>query len=767
MKDIALQIAGMDCSSCAVSIEKKLNALSGIQSVSVNFATEKAYISYDPNIITMQIIQDRIAKLGYRVVIPKNKDKNDDDSKKKFEITVRTIKLFVSLILTLLLLIGTFLPWAPDILKNGWVMLILASPVQFWTGLRYYRGMISGLKRGMANMDTLIALGSSIAYFYSIVVLLFGHYFTAAGILTHLYFEASATIITFIFLGSYLEERAKRVAWKAIRELMQLKPKTATVLREPDSGEARKEREWIQIPVDDVVVGDIIQVKPGQQVPVDGKIVEGSSTIDESMVTGESMPVEKGRGDKVIGATINKTGSFQMKATRVGSQTTLARIIEMVENAQGKKAPVQRLVDKISAIFVPIVIVLALISFGLWYWLGPEPSFLHALQVMISVLIIACPCALGLATPISLMVALGKGAHSGILIKDATVLEKAAAIDTIIFDKTGTLTSGQLKVRDTMFVDNLDYILQMIEWKVPAGVDTEQFIAALIIAVEHLSSHPISEAVVTYMKHHYVVDSQLIDHFNIESFESKAGFGLRATVRGRTILIGSQRLMELEEIQIPAEINQYALEWGHEARTVSFVAIDNYCITGFCIGDVIRPEAKDSIKQLNAMNITTVMITGDNRISAAAVADQVGIKEFFAEVPPEDKAAYVDKLKEKGLRVAMVGDGINDAPALAAAHIGIAMGTGTDVALETAGAALLHNDLLLIPKLVVLSKATLKNIRQNLVWAFGYNIVLIPVAMGVLYPWFGITINPILAGGAMALSSLSVVLNALRLRWIW
>ncbi len=766
MEHVVLSVIGMECSSCAGALEKKLESLNGVLKVRVNYAAEKALIEYNSDFITQEDLEKEIENFGYRVVFPQAGYEQTLDIERHVAFDLFTLQLIVSIVLTVLLLIGTFSPWAPSALRNKIVMLFLATPIQFWTGLRFYRGMIAGLRRGVANMDTLIALGSSIAYFYSLFVIIFQDTLARSGLPTHVYFESSAAIITFILIGKYLEKRAKESASDAIQSLLKLQPQVATVLRKTVDDQGNAGRVWTDVLIDDVVVGDIIRVRPGEQIPVDGTIIKGSSTIDESMVTGEHMPAEKDVGDEVIAATINNAGSFQMKASRVGEHTTLAKIIEMVERAQHSKAPVQNLVDRISSVFVPIVIILSLLSFVIWYFIGPTPSTLYALRTMISVLIIACPCALGLATPASLMVALGKGARSGILIKDSLVLEKGKAIDTVLFDKTGTLTAGTLVVHESKFVENIADIMQKIEWDVPDDYDVETFLAALIVHLEELSGHPISRAVIKYMNDRY--DSNLLsDQFAVESFKNRSGLGMSANVDGHMMLIGSRRLMELEGVNVPDKVKQSALDCKRQTRTVSFVAIDGVYVASLCVGDKIRPYAKETIEKLKKMNISTAMVTGDNELTAKLIADYVGIDKVFAEVVPEDKAAYVKKLMGEGLNVAMVGDGINDAPALALADVGIAMGEGTDVAIETAGVTLLYNDLRLIPKFVILSKSTMRNIRQNLVWAFGYNVLLIPVAMGVLCPGFGITINPILAGAAMAFSSLSVVLNALRLRWLW
>jgi len=622
---------------------------------------------------------------------------------------------------------------APEDLRNPWVMLIFATPVQFWVGAQYYKSMWASLKNRLANMDTLIAIGTSVAYFFSLAVLLFEEQLIQLGIEPHVYFEVSATIITLILLGKYLEKRARGQASSAIRKLLDLQAKNATVVRDGKE---------IMIPVDQIVVGDTIIVKPGEKLPIDGEIIKGETSIDESMVTGESLPVEKGVGAKVIGATVNKSGSIRIVATKVGENTLLAHIIETVKRAQASRAPIQKLVDKISSVFVPIVIILALITFLMWFNFGPEPAFVRGLVSLISVLIIACPCALGLATPMSIMVGTGKGAENGILIKDAEALEVANKINYIVFDKTGTLTYGKPEV------DGFEIVAR----------DTDpQFIKNAILAVEKLSHHPLAEAVVRYLSN----DTEVPE---AEGFVDRSGFGVKATVNGKPVLIGTKKLMESENIEVTKEADKLAEGWRDKARTVSYAAIDNKIAALIGISDLVKPNAKEVVATLKKMGITPVMITGDNAKTAKAIGEQLGIQEILSEVLPQDKANKVKELQEGAKVVAMVGDGINDAPALATANIGIAMGEGTDVAIESSGVTLLRGDISLVPKAVNLSKSTVKNIKQNLAWAFGYNVILIPVAMGVLYPLFGILLNPILASGAMALSSVSVVVNALRLR---
>ncbi|MCA9770303.1 copper-translocating P-type ATPase [Candidatus Dependentiae bacterium] len=655
----------------------------------------------------------------------------------KHEIDIIRFRVIVSTILSSLLIIGAMLPWAPTFLKNRWVMWLLATPVQFWIGWYFYSSAWYGLKSRRTNMNTLIALGTSVAYFYSVFVVFFFDYLKKITLPTHVYFETSATIITFILLGSYLEVRAKGRASVAIKKLINLQPKQATVERDD---------EWITVPAERVKVDDILLIKPGEKIPVDGFIISGSSTIDESMVTGESMPVIKKEGETVVGATISITGSFQMRATKIGKDTTLAHIIRLVRQAQMSRAPVQKIVDKVSSIFIPIVIVLSILTFFVWFFVGPQPPFLYALLRTVSVLIVACPCALGLATPTSIMVGMDRGAQEGILIKDVQTLEVAGKIDCIIFDKTGTLTQGKPSVHEFTFVEQ--------------NAKKQAEYSSLIFAVEQRSNHPVSQAVFQFLEKNAKKKNKHV----IKNFESISGFGVRAHIDNQEMLIGSRKLMEMEEVTLAREVDTCEADWLERSMSVSFVAIEKELVAYFCVADMPRPEAKKIVAWLKQQNIQPVMITGDNERAARAVAQDIGIEHFYARVLPVDKEKKVRELQQKGYTVAMVGDGINDAPALAAADVGIAVGSGTDVALETAGTALLRTDMMVIKKLIMLSRATMRNIRQNLVWAFGYNILLIPIAMGVLYPLFGITINPMFAGASMVLSSLSVVLNALRLK---
>ena len=758
-KKIIFRVTGMHCVTCVSSIEQQLARLPGIIEIRVNFAHEQVITRYNPDAVSSEKIVNAISKLGYNAQIWREQKEELEKLEARKEVMMLIIKLVISVILSGLLLTGSFLPQVFIFLTNPWVMLILATPVQFWIGAHFYRNAWKGLRQGIVTMDTLVALGTSVAYFFSVFVVIGKEMLKQAGLPIHIYFDASATIITFILLGNVLETWARRRTSIAIRKLMGLQPKTVLVFQP-------SENIWQEVPIEQVDIDDLVRVKPGAQIPVDGIIMHGSSSINESMITGESMPVFKKEKAEVIGGTVNMTGSFDMKATKVGHETMLARIIELVRSAQASKATVQKLVDKVSQIFVPSVIVLSILSFIVWMVFGPEPQLLYAVISMVSVLIIACPCALGLATPISIIVGIGRGAQEGILIKEAQTLEIAGNIDVVVFDKTGTLTQGKQEVKEFDLVDNLDSVFQKLSWQAPEGFDSQTFALMLIYKLEELSDHPISQAVIRYLHHEQSVDQALKDKLILEDFANIEGLGLRGRFDNHTIILGSRQLMKQEHIPVSTETDTCAIAWSKEAKTVSLVAIDNQIIGLFCVADTIRTGAQKVVAKLKALGIRLIMITGDNEFTARAVAKQIGIDEVLAKVLPADKAKEIEKLCKEGSVVAMVGDGVNDAPALAVADVGIAMGSGTDIALETAGVALLRNDITLVPKVITLSLATIRNIRQNLVWAFGYNILLIPVAMGALYPFFGIMLNPILAGAAMAFSSLSVVLNALRLRWV-
>ncbi|CRK80891.1 heavy metal translocating P-type ATPase [Neobacillus massiliamazoniensis] len=726
---VELSIIGMTCAACAARIEKGLKKLDGVNQAFVNLALETANIEYVPTQVTVQDMVKQVEKIGYQAKM-KQDFLEDHANYKEREIEKQKGKFVFSLILSIPLLWAmvshfafTSFIYLPEMFMNPWVQLALATPVQFVVGKQFYVGAYKALRNGSANMDVLVALGTSAAYFYSL-------YLTIASIgsghhTVNLYFETSAVLITLIILGKLFEARAKGRSSDAIKKLMGLQAKTATVLRAGIE---------VEVPLEEVVVGDILLVKPGEKVPVDGEIIEGRSALDESMITGESVPVDKSLGEPVIGATINKNGFLKIKATKVGKDTALAQIIKVVEEAQGSKAPIQRLADQISGIFVPIVVGIAVVTFLIWYfWVSPG-EFAGALEKMIAVLVIACPCALGLATPTSIMAGSGRAAEYGILFKGGEHLEVTHRITTILLDKTGTVTNGKPVLTDVIVEGNFskDEFLQMVG------------------SAEKQSEHPLAEAIVAGIQQK---GYRLVDVFG---FEAIPGYGIRATVNGKVVLIGTRKLMR--KFQVPFDFSEekmVALE--ENGKTAMLVAIDGVFAGIVAVADTVKETSKAAIKKLKEMGLEVIMITGDNTRTAHAIADEVGVNVFIAEVLPEGKADEVKKLQLEGKRVAMVGDGINDAPALAVADIGMAIGTGTDVAMEAADITLMRGDLNSIADAVVMSKKTIHNIKQNLFWAFGYNALGIPVAaLGFLAPW--------LAGAAMAFSSVSVVLNALRLQ---
>jgi Cu+-exporting ATPase len=714
-------IKGMHCASCAINITKKLQKTKGVLHADVNFATEKALVRFDRDVITEENIIDVVKKAGYGAEVIKDTANEYKKLEKKNEANRMKKMLLFSLAFAVpALLVSMFVM---DWQYKGWALFALATPVQFIAGYPFYRGAWAALKNKTSNMDTLIAIGTSVAYFYSIFVL-----FTNP--MGELYFEVAAVLIALVILGKYLETNAKGKTSEAISKLIQLSPKKAHVVR---GG-----RE-MTIPVDDVRVGDIIIVKPGEKVPVDGVIVSGSSSIDESMITGESMPVSKKTGDRVVGATINKFGSFNFKATRVGADTTLAKIVRMVEEAQGSRAPIQRFADRISSVFVPAVILISLATFLSWYFLFGA-GFAFALVAGVAVVVIACPCALGLATPTAIIVGTGKGAQNGILIRNGEILETASKINAIIFDKTGTVTKGEPNVTD------------VIEY---GGGAKEIMIAAA--SLEKKSEHPLGQAILKKAK------EMNIRVASVSDFRAVSGFGIEGKIRNKKILLGNAALMKKHGIRIASAAKEMqALE--NQGKTVVILAENKTILGMIAIADVVRETSADAIRTLKNMGIDVYMITGDNERTAKAIAKQVGIENVFFEVLPDQKAGYVKKLQRKGLKVAMTGDGINDAPALAQADVGIAMGSGTDVAVETGGIILMKNDLNDVPKALKLSRMTLRKIKQNMFFSLIYNVLGIPIAAGALYAVAGLLLNPMIAGGAMAMSSVSVVSNSLLLK---
>lgn len=725
--NVDLLLKGMTCAACSAKIEKRLNSLPGVVKAAVNLATEKASIEYFPSLVSIKDFRQTIEKLGYEAKVADDKlDMDKEKAAREAEIRKQTIYFVFSAILSIPLSLMMFAElfmwtWVPQLIFNKYFQLVLATPIQFIAGAQFYRDAYFSLKNKSANMAVLVALGTSAAYFFSLAVTLFGESIGQH----HVYYETSAIIITLIILGKLLEAVAKGKTSEAIKKLMGLQPKTARVIKDGTE---------YDIPIEEVILGDLIIVRPGEKVPVDGIIREGYSTLDESMLTGESIPVDKKPGDQVVGATINKHGSFKFEATRVGKDTALAQIIKIVEDAQGSKAPIQRMADIISAYFVPAVVVVAVLTFVSWYFLIQPGDFTRALINFTAVLVIACPCALGLATPTSIMVGTGKGAENGILIKGGEHLENAHKLDTVVLDKTGTITKGQPEVTDILNLGSY-------------SDDEVLYIAAV---AEKGSEHPLGEAIVKRGKEKFGNIPEPQD------FKAIPGHGVEAVIDNKNILLGTRKLMKQRNV----EVEQYEEPMsGLESRgkTAMLLAVDNILAGIIAVADTVKDNSADAIKELQNMGIDVVMITGDNRRTAQAIAAQVGITHVLAEVLPEDKAKEVEKLKAKGRKVGMVGDGINDAPALATADVGLAIGTGTDVAMEAADVTLMKGDLRGIPASIKLSRATMRNIKQNLFWALIYNTLGIPIAAAGL-------LNPVIAGGAMAFSSVSVVTNALRLR---
>ncbi|MBT6774003.1 copper-translocating P-type ATPase [Candidatus Woesearchaeota archaeon] len=723
MKKTNIKISGMTCASCATIINKALTKETGVKSANVNFSTEKATIEFNEKQTDEQKLIKTIKKKGYSGYVSKEKDFKNEQRKTKDELKKLRNKVILSAIFAIpAFILGMFFMKTPLFAFQDYIMWALATPIQFYIGWQFYQGSWMALKNKSANMDSLVALGTSAAYFYSVYVVLSG--------IGHQYFEASAVLITLVIFGKYLEAKAKGRTSEAISKLMKIGAKTATVIRN------RKE---MKIPIDKVQEGDIVIVKPGEKVPVDGVITEGHSTLDESLVTGESIPVEKKKGDPVIGSTINKVGSFRFKATKVGSETTLSRIIKLIEEAQTKKAPIQRFADAVSAYFVPIVIFIALLTFTVWFSIiKAEVGF--AIIAAVAVLVIACPCALGLATPTAIMVGTGKGAKQGILIKGGDALETAHKLKYVVFDKTGTITKGQPEVTNLVVSKGL----------------TEKKLLEIAGSIENSSEHPLAEAIVNKAK------AKKIKLKKITGFKAITGKGVKAKFNKKEYYLGNLRLMVERKVNL-STFKKKIETLETEGKTAMILSEGKKVLGVIAVADEIKEDSPKAIRALQKLGIQVYMITGDNERTAKAIAKKAGIKNYFAEVLPGEKAKHVKKLQRKG-KVAAVGDGINDAPMLAQADIGIAMGSGTDVAMETGSIVLMRDSLLDIPKAIKLSKMTMAKIRQNMFWALFYNVLGIPIAAGVLYPWTGWLLSPMIAGGAMALSSVSVITNSLLLK---
>ncbi len=745
-------ISGMHCASCANIISRNLSKQAGIKNVAVNFATEKAQIEYEEAQIDLAKMNEVVSKYGY--TLHDSIEHTDHQHTKKSamqhehgeNVDLLQQKAKVDFVLPLALLVFVLMMWdiaaqiftfipslpLPMSLLNV-VLFILASIVLFWAGQPFLKGVWIFIKTGSANMDTLIGIGTLAAYIYSSVVTLLPEFTASLGLPELTYFDVTIVVIGFVILGKYLETRSKLKTGEAIEKLLNLQAKTALVKR------GDKE---IEIPISEVILGDIVIVKPGAKIPVDGVIIEGQSAIDESMITGEPIPVDKKIGDRVIGATINKQGSFQFQVNQIGANTMLAQIIQMVEEAQGSKAPIQKLADKISAVFVPIVLVIALLSFILWLVLGSSAlgfnvALSYAILSFVGVLVIACPCALGLATPTAMIVGMGKGAQYGILVRNAESLEKLSKIKTIVLDKTGTITKGQPAVTDILSI-HPDY--------------SEDIILQYLASAENLSEHPLAQAIVNKAQ------EKKIELLAASNFKALEGIGLEAEISKKIIFIHKPDKSDASNKQIK--------ELQHQGKTVIVLEVNKVKVGVVALSDTIKDNAKTAVQALHKLGIKVIMLTGDNELAATYIAKQVGIDQVMADVLPQQKAEKIKSLQTEGQKVAMVGDGINDAPALALSDVGIAMANGTDVAIESAGISLLHGDINKISQAVKLSRATMRTVKQNLFWAFIYNVLGIPVAAGLLFPWFGIILNPIFAGLAMAISSVSVVSNSLRLKKI-
>ncbi|WP_417793958.1 heavy metal translocating P-type ATPase [Terasakiella pusilla] len=746
ISSVRLGLKGMGCASCVATIEEALLTQQGIHTASVNFAASTVDIGFDSDIVSVSAIRHVIKEAGYSAVEPRDDSeealqKEEAEKLAEYQTLMRKFWLAGAISIPNVLLmypqlipgLNEFMP--PESLERQIVWMIqgvLTTFVLFWSGSQFFTGMWAALKHRSANMHTLISVGVSAAYLYSIVATLFPHIFPKEAA-AEPFWDVTTVVIALVVLGLAMESKAKGKTSEAIKKLIGIQAKTARVIR----GGTQKE-----IPVEEVLVDDIVLVRPGEKIPVDGIVTEGASSVDESMITGEPIPAEKSVGDEVIGATINKNGTFYFRATKVGKDTALANIIRLVQQAQGSKAPIQRIVDQVAALFVPTVMILSLLAFMGWYNFGPEPRFIFAIISLVTTLIIACPCALGLATPTSLTVGIGKGAENGILIRSGDALQTAEKINAIILDKTGTITEGKPALTDITVMPDFE--------------DNE--VLKLAASLEALSEHPLAEAVVEGAKQ---ADLPLVPARDVKAV---TGHGISGTVEGRNVLIGTSKFLSDQGVEVDGLID-IAEIYTPKGKTPILIAIDGKAAAVFAVADKVKADSKEAIAQLHRMGLEVFMITGDNKVTAEAIAKEVGVDHVLAEVLPEQKAHEVQKLQSQGKVVAMVGDGINDAPALAAADIGLAIGSGTDVAIEAADITLIKGSLKGVVTAMDISRATMRNVKQNLLGAFGYNVLGIPVAMGILYPFFGILLSPIIAGGAMAFSSVTVVSNANRLRF--
>ncbi|MFS8082290.1 MAG: heavy metal translocating P-type ATPase [Ginsengibacter sp.] len=725
-------VTGMSCASCAVNVQNTLQKQPGIIHASVNYANGEAQIDFDPSLTNLQKVRQSVQSSGYDLLIEKAEEK---DQEKINEDHFKSLKrrTMLSVIFSIpLATIGMFFMNMP---YGNYIMWILATPVLYF-GRQFYISAWKQAKHGQVNMDTLVALSTAIAYLFSVFNTLNPQFWTSRGLDAHVYFEAAAVIITFILLGKMLEERAKSKTSSAIKKLMGLQP--SEVIKVNEAGEE------FHINIADVIVGDQLLVKPGNKIPVDGIVISGRSFVDESMISGEPVPLEKEKDEKVFAGTINQKGSLVIVAKKVGSETMLAHIISAVQQAQGSKAPVQSLVDKIASIFVPVVIGISILTFILWMILGGVGAYSHALLAMITVLVIACPCALGLATPTAIMVGIGRGAQNGILIKDAESLEKAKKIDVLLLDKTGTITEGKPEVVHTAWKD----------------VEDSLKFSPVFFGLENFSEHPIADAIVHYF------EEQKVEKIVLQNFESLTGYGVSADYDNKKYFAGNKKLMEQQKIMMPADLLEQYEKWVSTGSTVIWFANSNNALAVLAVNDKIKETSKAAIDTMQSMGLEVILVTGDNEKTAAAVAKESGIEKYYANSLPSDKSKLVKEFQQKGKIVAMVGDGINDSEAMAQSGVSIAMGKGSDIAMDVSGMTLLTSDLNKVPVAIQLSKQTIKIVKQNLFWAFIYNVIGIPIAAGILYPSTGFLLNPMIAGAAMAFSSVSVVTNSLRLNWV-
>ena len=727
------QVLGMSCAVCALNVETTLGAQEGVYEAKVNFAGSTVLVDYNPRVITPVELQKAVESAGYELVVENTEDTDQADRLQREEFLALKRKTIGAIVLALpVFVIGMFFMHMP---YGNWIMLAFTIPVMAFFGRDFFVHAYMQLKHGRANMDTLVAVSTGVAFLFSLFNTIWPEYWTSRGLEAHVYYEAAAVIIALILLGRLLEAKAKFSTSTAIKKLMGLQPKTVTKILADGSEE--------EVPIREVVVGDVLVVKPGEKIPVDGEVTEGSSFVDESMITGESIPVEKVKGQPVYAGTINEKGSFRFRADKVGGETVLANIIRMVQEAQGSKAPVQKLVDRIAGIFVPVVMGIAVITFIVWMLIGGDLAFTHALLTSITVLVIACPCALGLATPTAIMVGIGKGAEHNILIKDAESLELMYRVNAIVLDKTGTITEGKPVVTD-------------IHWT--PGAEDERY-QSILLEIERRSEHPLADAVVQKFK------EKVVNEILVSDFENQTGKGVTAKVGDKVYLVGNRALLEVNHVVLDDDNEKLAVRWEGDGKTVVFFAGEGRVLALVAIADKIKESSRQAIATLHEKGIDVYMLTGDNALTARAVADQVGIRHFKAEVMPGEKANFVEALQHEGKVVAMVGDGINDSQALAQADVSIAMGKGSDIAMDVAKVTLITSDLNVIPRAIALSHQTVRAIRQNLFWAFIYNIIGIPLAAGVLYGINGFLLNPMIAAAAMAFSSVSVVTNSLRIKW--